>query len=82
MSSGVVPISNAVTAIPEFISSSEGKLAEANNYIQLAEGISELIEDPVQFLAMSKSSHERAISQCGPEVTVQKEISIFEKYYS
>ncbi len=79
MSSGVVPVSNAVTAIPEFICDAEGKLADPENSNQLASGISELIENPDQFLKMSLSAKERVEAQCGPEKTVQREIELFEK---
>ncbi len=79
MSTGVVPISNAVTAIPEFISEREGILADPENAKQLAEGISALIENPTQFLAMSESAQVRVRNQCGPDVTVQREIDLFEK---
>jgi len=77
MSSGVVPISNAVTAIPEFISEAEGILADRENAKQLAEGICELVENPDRFLAMSESAQVRVRNQCGPEMTVQREIDLF-----
>jgi len=79
MSSGVVPISNAVTAIPEFIGETEGMLADPENSEQLADGISKLVENPARFLAMSESAQVRARNQCGPKVTVQREIDLFEK---
>ena len=79
MSSGVVPVSNAVTAIPEFISEAEGKLADPENSNQLAMGISELIENSEQFLTKSLSAKERVEAQCSPEKTVHREIELFEK---
>tara|TARA_B100000953_G_C17887950_1_gene380267 strand:- start:93 stop:746 length:654 start_codon:yes stop_codon:yes gene_type:complete len=81
MSSGVVPISNAVTAIPEFIGEAEGILANPENSKQLAEGIGELVENPDQFLTMSESAQVRVRNQCGPEMTVHREIDLFDNAY-
>jgi len=82
MCSGLVPVSNNVTAIPEFISPKQGVLGDSENYEQLAQGIAELVENPDKFLEMSELSSRRAFSQCHPDVTVQKEIDIFDSYSS
>lgn len=81
MGMGVVPVTNKVAAIPEFISSEEGILAEPESSSQLAEGICDLIKNPERFIKMSRSAAVRAIEQCGPESTVKKEIEILENFY-
>jgi len=80
MSSGLIPITNNVTAIPEFISQKEGQLAAPNDYKELADGIAKLVENPDQFTEMSQLAAQRVRTQCSPEVTVQKEIEIFNSY--
>jgi len=82
MAMGVIPVTNKVAAIPEFISAEDGKLAEPENSLQLAQGIQELVERPDHFLEMSESAYLRITKQCGPESTVDKEINIFEKFYT
>lgn len=77
MASGLVPVTNSVAAIPEFADTSSAKLAEAENYEQLAEGIVELVENPDQFLEMSYDAQERVRAQCGPHVTVERELELF-----
>ncbi len=81
MGMGVVPITNKVAAIPEFISIKEGILAEPENPLQLAEGICHLVENPERFAKMSRLAAARAIEQCGPESTVKKELEILENFY-
>jgi len=77
MASGLVPVVNGVTAIPEFISPTEGKLAKSESYLELAEGIADLVENPKEFLEMSHAAHTRVVEQCGPAATVEKEIELF-----
>lgn len=76
MASGLVPVTNAVTAIPEFVDPSCAILGEANRGDQLADKLLKLFDDPEHFLSMSKAASERARSQSGPEVTVVKELEI------
>jgi hypothetical protein len=50
---------------------------KSESYLELAEGIVDLVENPKEFLEMSHAAHIRAVEQCGPDATVKKEIELF-----
>lgn len=77
MSSGLVPVTNAVAAIPEFVDSSCGILADDNDYIMMAKGISVLVCDPEKFSFLSKMATQRVYSQSRKEVIIDKEVALF-----
>ena len=77
MSSGLVPVTNGVTAIPEFVDTSCGILAEEEDAHGLAEGIIKLYEDPSLFQKMSKAAAKRVRTQCGFDQTIGKELKLF-----
>lgn len=74
MSSGLIPITNGVTAIPEYVSKDTGILAEEEDYMGLYKGIKELYEDPDKFIEMSKNASKKINNQCGIEVVIEKEL--------
>jgi glycosyltransferase involved in cell wall biosynthesis len=76
MSSGLVPVTNAVTAIPEFVDDSCAILAPGEDHLSLAEGIERLALDPDRFLAMSKRAAARVRKQCGRENTILRELKL------
>lgn len=76
MSSGLVVISNAVTAIPEFVDEQCGILAAAEDHIGMAEGIKALYLDPDRFAAMSSSAAERARKQVGKKHILCEELAL------
>lgn len=76
MSSGLVPVTNAVTAIPEFVDDNCGILAPDEDYIAMASGIENLYKEPELFLEMSKNSAERVRNQSSFEHTIKKEIDL------
>jgi len=76
MSSGLVVISNAVTAIPEFVDEQCGVLAGAEDYLGMAEGIKMLYLDPEKFAAMSIAAAERARKQVGKKHIVYEELAL------
>ncbi|MCC3297594.1 glycosyltransferase [Arthrobacter caoxuetaonis] len=76
MSSGLVPVTNAVTAIPEFVDSSCGILAPAEDAAEMARGIASLWEDQERFEAMSAAAVARVTRQSGLGQTVQAEIEL------
>ena len=77
MSSGLVPITSNVGAIPEFVSSKSGFLCEPESYIQLKESIIALYNDSDLFLDMSKESSLSVAGKSGKYIVVEKEISLF-----
>ncbi len=63
MASGLVPVTNAVTAIPEFVDESCGVLAAGEDAEAMAKGIAELYEEPEQFAALSIAAAARVRRQ-------------------
>ncbi|REK18408.1 MAG: glycosyltransferase [Actinobacteria bacterium] len=76
MSSGLVPVTNRVAAIPEFVDDEAGWLAEPDDVTGLAAGISMLYENPERFEEMSRVAAKRAREQTGPESTVSREVEL------
>lgn len=79
MSSGLVPITNKVAAVPEFVSPEEGVLAEPEDSSGLAEGIKVLIENRHKYQTMSENSAKRVRNTSSYEQTIKKEINIIMK---
>ena len=77
MSSGLVPVTNAVAAIPEFVDGICGCLAPPEDSAGLAEGIARLYESPELFLAMSAAAAERVRLESGRTSTIGLELSLF-----
>jgi len=76
MSSGLVPITNHVAAIPEFVDERCGILAEEEDYIGLAEGIINLYKNPDLFLEMSENSAQRVRLQSNYDQTILRELDM------
>ena len=79
MASGLVPVTNAVAAIPEFTDSSCAILAPADDAHAMADGIRRLYEDPELFLQMSASAEKRVRAQTEKSIITQKELSLFSR---
>ena len=79
MSSGLVPITNGVTAIPEFVRSDCGILARKENSQDLADGIETLYNNPDLFLQMPSNAATSITEQCGKEKIIAEELSIILK---
>lgn len=77
MSSGLVSISNDVSAISEYLIDKEcGILAKENDYIGLANAIEYLYYNPNEFLRLSKNASEYIQNKCGVKATISKEIKL------
>ena len=76
MSSGLVPVTNAVTAIPEFVDDTCCVLAPAEDYRYMAEGIGRIVDNPQLFLEMSRAASERVKRQTSSDVIIKKELSL------
>ena len=77
MSSGLVPITNAVAAIPEFVDNRSGVLAPGEDAQAMADGIADLYENPKKFLAMSAEAARRVRAQRSSEKIVLLEMEQF-----
>lgn len=83
MSSGLVPVTNAVTAIPEFTDDSCAILAPAEDAESIAEDITRLYENPELFESMSAEAAKRVRELSSKAQTIDKEISIiFKRKYN
>jgi len=77
MSSGLVPITNSVAAIPEFVDDTCAILAKPEEFHELALGIEKLYNDPKLFQQMSKNAAKRVRLQSSFEKTIIKELKLF-----
>ena len=73
MSSGLIPITNAVSAIPEFVDENCGILIPDEDYIGVAEAIVKLYNDPERFLCLSQGAAKRVRKQSSKVQTILKE---------
>ena len=78
MSSGLVPVANAVAAIPEFVDESCGILARPEDAESVAEGILRLVRDPELFAKMSRNAAMHVRNKTSEQFTIDKEISLTE----
>ncbi|MGH2624787.1 MAG: glycosyltransferase, partial [Sphingobacterium sp.] len=76
MSSGLVPVTTDVTAIPEFVSNDCGMLVDGEDYMGMASAIESLYRSPERFLELSRNASERVRRQSGIQNTIVKEIEI------
>ncbi|MEK6266783.1 MAG: glycosyltransferase, partial [Clostridium sp.] len=76
MSSGLIPVTNKVAAIPEFVDNSSGVLVDSDDYTSMATRIVNLINNPTMFSKLSKSASERVQIQCSFDNTIAKEINL------
>jgi glycosyltransferase involved in cell wall biosynthesis/spore maturation protein CgeB len=78
MSSGLVPITNRVSAIPEFVDTESAFLAEAEDWRGMADAIRRLYAEPETFLRMSAAAAYRVRRQSGQMRTLAREIALVE----
>jgi FkbM family methyltransferase len=76
MASGLVPITNAVAAIPEFVDESCGFLAMAEDAEGLVNAVERLFEDSALFKSMSCAASGRVRSQSSGELVIDKELKL------
>lgn len=82
MASGLVPITNAVAAIPEFVDNSCGILVPGEDYLGIADGVERLLKDPYYFSRISDAAAARVRMQSDKEKLIKSEISFFENMWS
>jgi len=76
MASGLVPVTNAVAAIPEFADGGSAILAPEDDYVAMADGIARLVENPQLFSAMSKSAVKRVEDKTAASLIIGQEIEL------
>lgn len=78
MASGLVPITNRVAAVPEFVDSDCAVLAGPEDVDAMVSGIISILSDPDRFMRMSEAAARRAAAQSGPEATVLQELEMMQ----
>lgn len=78
MSSGLVPITNAVAAIPEFVDGDSGILCAPESPIEMAHKLKYLLQNEEAFLALSRSAAQRVNKNLSFSTVIPKELSLFE----
>ena len=76
MSSGLVPVTNLVTAIPEFVDEGCAVVAGPEDADTLARGMERVMDDPQLFAELSRAATERAFRQCSAAPTVLRELEV------
>jgi FkbM family methyltransferase len=76
MASGLVPITNRVAAIPEFVDEECGILVDAEDHAGLARAIARLYHDPDLFLRLSAAAAERVRRQSSRDQTIARELAL------
>ncbi|KHK54606.1 glycosyl transferase family 1 [Burkholderia sp. A9] len=76
MASGLVPVTNAVAAIPEFTDGNCAILAESESAVGLSGGIERLHNNPDQFLLASESAAGRVRRQSSLNIVLDKELGV------
>ncbi|WP_223669271.1 glycosyltransferase [Kangiella shandongensis] len=79
MSSGLVPITTRIAAVPEFVDEMSGLLTEPEDHIALANAIEKIYRDPELFESLSRNASERAEIQCGYDSTIDREINLLKE---
>ena len=75
--SGLAIVSSVNGAIEEFLPNDIGLLAETENYVQYADIIEKMYDDPEFFQKCSEQCHKKVAEKCSFSKTVKKEIELF-----
>lgn len=78
MSSGLVPVANAVAAIPEFVDDTCGILVPPEDADAVADAVLKLIREPEKFLELSENAASRVRKLSSKEYTIDKETDLIE----
>ena len=78
MSSGLVPVTTEITAIPEFVDNNCGVLTPPEDYKSISAGILELYDNPERFLEMSENASNRVRNQTDSKLIIEAELRIID----
>ena len=76
MSSGLVPVTNAVAAVPEFTAPDCAGLASAENANELAQAMLEMAQNPALFLQRSQRATARVRRQSAADIIIPAELAL------
>jgi spore maturation protein CgeB/glycosyltransferase involved in cell wall biosynthesis len=77
MSSGLVPVTNDIAAIPEFVDDTCGVLAPYENVEVMVDGIVNLVENEEFFQTLSKNAASRVKATRSAEDVISSEVQLF-----
>ena len=78
MSAGLVPVTNSVSAIPEFVDDICAVLGPNEDHLSLAEGIIKMIDDENIFSEKSLNASNRVRSQSSSHKIIKRELGLIE----
>lgn len=78
MSSGLVPVTNAVSAVPEFVDEGCAGLAAPDDAAGLADAIWTMVNDPQLYLARSNQAAARVRAQSGHRLIIPRELALLQ----
>lgn len=76
MACGMVPVTNAIAAVPEFVDEDCGVLVAPEDVVGIADAIERLVSDPDRFLTMSRNAAQKVRALSGYDHTLQREIDL------
>lgn len=76
MSSGLIAITNRVTAIPEFVDDDSGILVDGEDYIGMADAVERIYLDPDEFKRLSRNASQRVRNQSDSKIVIKRELEI------
>jgi len=79
MASGLVPVTNAVSAIPEYTDNNCAILAATDDHQVMADGIEKIILEPDLFSKMSFAAAQKVRSLTSSDIVIPKEIALIDK---
>ena len=77
MSSGLIPVTTRIAAIPEFADENSAILGEPESVEEIVAQYDELLKKPEKFLSMSKAASQRVRAQTKREKIVVQEANLF-----
>ena len=78
MSSGLVPVTNAIPAVLEFADDACAALAETDSAASIAARLWSLIDDPALFCGKSRAAGARVRAQSSADLVIPRELSLLE----
>jgi glycosyltransferase involved in cell wall biosynthesis len=75
MSSGLVPVTTDCSAISEFVSKDTGLLCEPESVDSLAKELSNLVENPERFSALSNQVSKAVRQKCELNAVIRSEMA-------
>ena len=80
MSSGLVPVTTAVAAVPEFVDNSSGYVVEPESHEQLAKAIEDMYLNGNTFVEKSRAAAKRVRGQSASDKMAEREIAVIQNH--